>query len=120
MIAPKITNGAERSMLTAAQLLAAHDLPEKVIEVPEWGGSVRLKAISAAQLADVRRRSTVDGELDGLKMDLHWLAEALIEPRLDGDEIETLIGKNHMLLQRFVAEAVSLNQQGQGPAPLRG
>jgi hypothetical protein len=37
------------SLLTKAQILAADDLPTREVDVPEWGGSIRIRMFTAAQ-----------------------------------------------------------------------
>lgn len=99
-------------ILSATALIDAVDLPEKVVEVPEWGGSVRLRALTVGQVADCRERSTVRGEVDGLQMDLHWLVEAMVEPQLTHDQVGQLMAKSQAVVQRLVGEAVVLNSAG--------
>ncbi len=36
-------------LLTKEQILAAQDLPTEDVDVPEWGGSVRLRTLSGAE-----------------------------------------------------------------------
>lgn len=37
------------ALLTAAEILAADDLPTEDVEVPEWGGTVRVRALTGAE-----------------------------------------------------------------------
>ena len=38
------------SMLTKAEILGANDLKTQVVECPEWGGSVTIRSLTAAQV----------------------------------------------------------------------
>ena len=40
---------ADKPMLTRDEILGADDLTSSVVEVPEWGGCVRVRAMSAAE-----------------------------------------------------------------------
>ena len=102
----------DMAILTTEALLAASDLPEQTVEVPEWGGSVRLRALTVGQLQDVRKRSTVKGEIDGELMDIHFLLEAMVEPRLGLDQVGALTAKNNAVVSRLVREAVILSNAG--------
>ena len=37
------------NLLTKEQILSAQDIKDKVVDVPEWGGAVRLTGLTAAQ-----------------------------------------------------------------------
>lgn len=41
-------------LLSADAILAADDLPFEMVEVPEWGGSVRVNAVSGEEIAAFR------------------------------------------------------------------
>lgn len=104
-----MTQQGDMAILTTEALLGAPDLPEQVVEVPEWGGAVRLRALTVGQLQDVRKRSTVRDEIDGELMDLHFLLEAMVEPRLTQDQLGQLTAKNNAVVSRLVREAVILS-----------
>lgn len=97
-------------MLTADQLLAAPDLPEKTIDVPEWGGAVKLKALNAGQWRDVRERAKrPDGEIDQDHYNAHFLIEAMVEPRIGPDQFGQLMAKNPLVIMRLSSEALALS-----------
>ena len=97
------------AILSADALLGADDLPEKVVPVPAWGGSVRLKALTHGQMMDARKAAMVGDELDGPRFDLEIFAASLIEPALSRDQIGQLARKNYAVLQVLVGEAVQLS-----------
>ena len=52
-------------LLTRAQILAVHDLQSEDVPVPEWGGTVRVRGLTAAERLEVTRQiTTPDGEVD--------------------------------------------------------
>lgn len=96
-------------MLTADQLLAAPDLPEKTVDVPEWGGQVKLKALNAGQWRDVRQRAVKpDGDIEPQAYDAHFLIEAMVEPKLSPEQFGQLMQKNPVVITRLTAEALAL------------
>lgn len=99
----------EAPILTADQLIAADDRAEKTIDVPEWGGRIRLKALNAGQWRDARERAKrPDGELDEQLYNAHFLMEALVEPKLSADQLGQLMNKNALVLMRVASEALAL------------
>lgn len=97
------------AMLTADQILSAPDLPEKTVDVPEWGGQVKLKALNAGQWRDVRSRAvTPGGDIEPQSYDAHFLIEAMVEPRLSPEQFGQLMQKNPVVITRLTAEALAL------------
>jgi len=61
-------------MLTKDAILAANDLPYEDVEVPEWGGAVRIKTITAAE-RDAWESTWTTGEGDERRQNLdNWRA----------------------------------------------
>src|SRR5678815_5108153 len=58
--------------LTVADILAANDILEEDIEVPEWGGSLRIRAFTKARQQELRRMATDPhtGRIDNEKLEL--------------------------------------------------
>lgn len=101
---------ADMAILSTEALLSADDRPEKTIEVPEWGGSIRLKALNAGQWRDARERARKpDGEIDDQAYNAHFLMEALVEPKLSADQFGQLMDKNALVLTRLASEALALS-----------
>lgn len=47
-------------LLTGAEILAADDLPFEDVEVPEWGGTVRVRALRAGERREFEKRIEPD------------------------------------------------------------
>lgn len=45
----------EKVMLSRDSILTANDIPTAVVECPEWGGSVRIRALTLQELSDWKR-----------------------------------------------------------------
>lgn len=93
------------AILTAEQLLAANDLPEETLAIPEWGGEVVLRALTRAQLQEVRNAS--DG--DQLKYDSFMVAAAMKEPELTQAQALKLRRKNATVIERILQKLWSMN-----------
>lgn len=102
------------ALLTAAQILAADDLPFEIVEVPEWGGSVRLRTMTAGEASaygDSIRTAT-----GGIIREL--LPEKLLARCIVGDDglpvfseekVRQLSGKSSLIIQRLFIIADRLN-----------
>ena len=57
---PAETNGtapAAAKILTVEDILTAPDIQEKVVEVPEWGGAVKIKSFTKARQLQLRSQA---------------------------------------------------------------
>src|SRR5712691_9265522 len=52
------TSNGHVKILSLADILAADDLPEKVVDLPEWGGAVRVRALKRGDIKKAYRLST--------------------------------------------------------------
>lgn len=99
------------ALLDRSAILAAPDLPTEEVEVPEWGGSVRLRGLTQGALSTIR--TTTDGASADAFM-LAVLVPSLVDATnvpLFGDPQE-LTGKSPEVLNRLFAIAARLNGFG--------
>lgn len=82
-----MTNGG---LLTAEQILAADDLKTDYVECAEWGGTIKVRAMGSAELAEWRNRAL--GAARAKMGDLGNLSEADIEITL-GRSDYWIVGK---------------------------
>lgn len=121
--------------LSREQLLAADDIVEQDVDVPAWGGSVRIRSLSMQQAANINRlsqrrdpRTGKDEQDQGLLV--AWLlTEGLVEPKLSIADASALLGKSAKAVSVIVTainEASGLSDtavteadksNGTGPAP---
>ncbi len=73
------TNG---HYLTAAEILAASDITEEDVDVPEWGGKVRIRAFTKARQQELRRMATDPrtGRIDNEKLEMQIFIHGVITP----------------------------------------
>lgn len=97
--------------LTIDQILAADDLPTEVVEVPEWGGKVKVMGLSRAAYDGIAREAEVSvpatgpGQVAGTKRDDDKFSDLLflacvVEPKFTEAHIPALRGKSLGALNR--------------------
>lgn len=65
--------------ISLEQLLAP-DIEERDIDVPEWGGKVRVRAFSKGQMQELRDQSTIAGQVDGDRLEILMLVHGVVRP----------------------------------------
>lgn len=109
-------------LLTADQILHADDLPSEVVEVPEWGGLVRVRGLTGAErdqfeASVTRRRGTsVETNLENVRAKLCALCivDASGNRLFSDEQIPALGRKSGAALSRVFAAAQRLS--GMTPA----
>lgn len=101
------------SLLTKDQILAADDQPTKDIEVPEWGGAVRIRTMSASERDKWESETYADGKVNTLDFRARFCALCIVDEqgtRLFSDaEVQALGRKSAAALQRVFNAAQELN-----------
>ena len=98
----------EVKLLSVEDILHASDIREETVEVPEWGGSVRVRSFTKAQAQSIRERATLQrdtrnakaGTLDVSHMELLMFIEGVVEPRFSEGHLITLKGKSAVAIER--------------------
>jgi ribosomal protein S21 len=111
-------NGTQVVFLTKEQILAAADLPEEVVDVPEWGGKVLIRGMTGAE-RDAFEESVMvtrgnNRELNLRNFRAKLVARSIVDPvtkeRMFSDnEIAELGKKSARALQRVFEAALRLN-----------
>jgi len=102
-------------MLTREQILGADDLPREKVEVPEWGGSVYVRTMTAAERDAFEQSLVGDGntvQLSNVRARLAALTMVDVGgKRLFSDaDVEALGQKSAAALTRIVEVAQRLNR----------
>lgn len=103
-------------ILTADDVWEADDIEEKVIAVPEWNGSVRIRSLTLQQVALVVKRSTHrNQQTQQLERDddltaLHTVIEGVIEPRFTIQDIPRLRQRSATAITKLVQAISALGQ----------
>jgi hypothetical protein len=95
---------SEIKVLSAADIAAVVDREEKVFEVPEWGGAVKLKALSLLQRNQLMAECTKPGsaEMDAQKLVRKLCIYGVTEPVLT----EELLNERAFAVVDRIAQAV--------------
>lgn len=105
------------ALLKRGDILAADDLKTQDVEVPEWGGSVRIRTLTAAQRDDFDA-SLSSGIGTNRTVDLHNLRARLVSlcvvdeegaPQFTKDDVAALGAKSAAALSRVFEAAQALN-----------
>jgi hypothetical protein len=102
-------------MLNREQILAANDAQTKDVDVPEWGGTVRIAVMSGAA------RDALQSAIDQKKGNAYFEASLVVATVVDStgaqlfteDDIDALRAKSAPVLTRVAAEAMAINKIGE-------
>jgi len=97
---------AQTVYLTLDQIKDADDLRHQDVPVPEWGGTIRVRALRLEEARDIQKAALQGDEIDSLKVSLLTVQRGLVAPRLDEADMYLLAQKNAGLVMR-VAELVN-------------
>ena len=104
------------TLLSKAAILAADDLPSKVIEVPEWGGSVRIRSMTATD-RDAFEVAQLEAQREGRaaphNIRARYVAACVIgedgSPLFEESEIAKLGSKSAKALDRAFSAITGMN-----------
>ena len=114
---PFIFTGDFMSLLSKTAILAAQDLQTEDVEVPEWGGAVRVRSFTGRE-RDAFEASMVRGDGRDRKVDLTNMRARLVgltvideagQRLFTDDEVDLLGAKSGAALDRVFAVAQKLN-----------
>lgn len=104
-------------LLTLDRLVTGVPLRERVIEVPELGGHVRIREFTKGVEQELRRRAMVGQEIDSDRFELLLLIYGIVEPSLSEDHLGLLRNLPAGVVNRLVRAVLELN--GMLPEQLR-
>jgi hypothetical protein len=100
-------------MLSKAQILGSKDLPEQVVDTPEWGGQVIVKAMTGTQRDAFESSIIEDGKvsLDNIRAKL--VVRSVVDDKgallFDDNDVIDLGKKSAAVLDRIYAVAQKLS-----------
>jgi hypothetical protein len=107
---------SERPLLTAAEILDAEDRPALVVDVPEWGGPVRIAMMSGTDVKQWRLRLDSRSPEDKDDMVADLLVQTLINEQgtrlFEATDLKALMEKAAPILTRLFAAAMKHNRLG--------
>lgn len=84
------------------------DVPEKVIEIPEWNAKLKVRGISKKMQVELARIATDDNK-DAFDYQKALLKASTIEPELDDEMIEAMYEKSANVVDRIFVEIANMN-----------
>jgi hypothetical protein len=108
---------AEGKMLSMEQILAAPDVVEEVVFVPEWGGSVRIRSLTKMEQQLIRRKATAKnptrtvavGQVDNDRLEMLMLVASVVDPPMEEKHVEALRAKATGPVERILRAILKLN-----------
>lgn len=100
---------SDLKFLTEAEILAAHDIASKVVEVPQWGGCVRVQGLSKAQQQAMRRDANGPDGLDTDTMELLMFKYGVAEPKFSDAGIQALKEKSSAAFDLVLQEIIKVS-----------
>jgi len=105
------------ALLDRAAILAANDLPTRDVDVPEWGGTVRIRAMNARDRGDyetVAFEQSKMGRSIPENFRAHYAAACIVgddgEPLFTGADVVALGLKSADALQRVFDAIMEMNK----------
>lgn len=99
----------EAQILTRQQVLEASDLEEATVEIPAWGGAIKVRGFTKAQQQSIRKQAMVDGKMDEDRFEVLMFIQGVVEPEFGPDDFELLRGKSAMSMDLVLAKILELS-----------
>jgi hypothetical protein len=105
------TEIAQTRRLTVSDILAASDITEEEVEVPEWGGSVRIRGFTKVRQQELRRMATDprNGKIDGEKLEMQIFIYGVIDPKFEPVQQTELKEKSAGALDRVLKRILAIS-----------
>lgn len=95
--------------LTREEILAA-DIPEREVEVSEWGGSVLVRGMSAGERLRIMEQITDDSdEIDLQEAQLMAMIHGVVDPEFSRDDIEVLNNLSSAAIDKITTAYLELS-----------
>jgi hypothetical protein len=96
-------------ILSLEAILAADDRQARPLEVPEWGGTIKIAPLTKGQQISMRQACrTADGDLDTDNIEMYLFIFGIAEPQLGEPDIEVPKAKNAKVIDRIVEAIMAL------------
>lgn len=99
-------------ILSVEDIIAADDLGEAEIEMPEWGGSIKIRGLGYGEFVTLRESAQVGGQQDERIYGRLLLVAAFVDPVLDEDQADALFNKSSAAVDKITTEIVRLSGIG--------
>ena len=109
----KATNGQVVRILSVEDIFAAPDLQEQVVQVPQWGGAVKIKTFTRKQIGEITKQATHRDRFTGKDVTDNDLMEALtfiqgvVEPTFTLEDYERLRNEKSIGALMVIIKAIN-------------
>lgn len=105
-----------KKRLTLEQIWGADDLEHKELAIPEWGGTIEIKALSKGEHQEARLKSMKRGEISPDLLEINLLCAGVVDPQLTPEHAGQLKRKNAGVIERIIGEVLKLSKLDGGAA----
>jgi hypothetical protein len=104
---------AVKKILSLDEIIEVDDRKIDTVDVPEWGGTVKIRALSRRQVLEALEQATArDGSVDGAKLQMLYLVRGMHEPQVTEDRIDQLNAKHPDPIHRIVERIREISGMG--------
>lgn len=98
-------------MLTVADILAASDITEEIVDVPEWGGPVTIRGLTKAKQHELRGMSTDPrtGQIDTNKLEMQLFIHGVVDPKIEPIQATELLQKSAGAIDRVLKRIMTIS-----------
>ena len=101
---------SQPKILTLEEILNANDLREQIVEVPQWGGAVKIRELTKVEQAFIRKEARgPDGQVDPEKLEILLMAYGLAEPKITLEQAQQLRNKSAAAWETILWAMLELN-----------
>lgn len=93
--------------LTAEAILGAKDFKEMLVEMPEWGGAVKVRTLSMGARYEISANARdAKGARDNTAMAISTLVHGVVEPKLTREQAQQIVATKPLETVDKVLDAV--------------
>lgn len=99
--------------LSVDAILAAPDVTEETVDVPEWGGKVKVRSLTKAEQIRVRKASVKsNGDVDEAEMEMRLFLSGVVEPKFSEHHAADLFEKSAGPVDRVLNAILQISGMG--------
>jgi hypothetical protein len=96
-------------ILTIEEIAAAADCPDDTIEVPRWGGWIKVRGITVGERQQILTEATIGGVVDADLRELLWATHGIVDPPMTKDHVDLLRGKGSVAFDQVMLRIFQLS-----------
>jgi len=108
-----VVASVESNELPVADFSAILALPSEEyrwVDIPEWNARVKIRSLTKAEQIRLRKKSSKQGVVDDVLLEINLIADTLVEPRLSPAQVDELFAKsNAKALNRIAAASLTFS-----------